>query len=130
MACVPTRKKPNNPNPPRQFTEAERERIWGMAAAGLPHADIARVFSCDPDTLKKHCGDILDNAANEAVARVASTLFAKATRGEGKDSVIAAIFWLKNRRRDLWSEQAPQGAQGNVTVVLKRFDDDAADKPE
>jgi hypothetical protein len=72
-----------------------------MAGYGVAEADIARVIGIDPKTLRKHYRDELDLGHVKANAKVAENLFRKAT-GEGRESVTAAIFWLKTRAR--WKE--------------------------
>ncbi len=67
-----------------------------MAGYGVPEYDIARVLGIDPKTLRKHYRDELDTGHVKANAKVAESLFRKAT-GDGRQSVTAAIFWLKTR---------------------------------
>jgi predicted transcriptional regulator len=67
-----------------------------MAGYGVPEADIACVLGITPDTLRKHYGEELDSGDIKANAKVAENLYRKAT-GEGRESVVAAIFWLKTR---------------------------------
>ncbi|WP_287139624.1 hypothetical protein [Mesorhizobium sp.] len=55
----------------------------------------------DPKTLRKHYKHELAFGHTKANAKVAENLFRKA-RGEGREAVIAAIFWLKARGR--WKE--------------------------
>jgi hypothetical protein len=67
-----------------------------MAGYGIPEADIATVLEIDPKTLRKHYRSELDKGHIKATANVAENLYRKAT-GDGRESVIAAIFWLKTR---------------------------------
>jgi hypothetical protein len=73
-----------------------RRQVEAMAAYGVQEIAIARVLAIDPKTLRKHYRDELDTGQVKATARVAESLFRKAT-GEGPQSVTAAIFWLKTR---------------------------------
>ena len=73
-----------------------RRQVEAMAGYGVPEADIAGVIGVDPKTLRKHYRDELDHGHVKANAKVAENLYRKAT-GEGRESVIAAIFWLKTR---------------------------------
>ena len=75
-----------------------------MAGYGVPELAIARVIAIDAKTLRKHYRDELDTGQIKATAKVAESLFRKAT-GDGSQSVTAAIFWLKTRGG--WRE-APQ----------------------
>lgn len=89
------------PMPPHKPTEQQRKTVKAMSAYGIPQHDIAKVLGIHDDTLREHYRDELDRANAEACAKVAENLFRKAT-GEGKESVTAAIFWLKTRGR--WKE--------------------------
>ena len=75
-----------------------------MAGYGVPEADIARVLGIDPKTLRKHYRDELDTGHIVANAKVAESLFRKAT-GDHRQSVTAAIFGLKTRAG--WKEASP-----------------------
>ena len=92
--------------PEFQPTAAQREQVKAMAAYGVPREDIARVVGCSPPTLAKHFWQELETASIEANAKVAQSLFRKAVEGTGKESVTAAIFWLKCRAgwRDVSTE--------------------------
>ncbi len=83
--------------PEFKATDAQREQVKAMAAYGVPRDDIARVIGCSAPTLAKHFWNELEVAAIEANAKVAQSLFRKAVEGTGKESVTAAIFWLKCR---------------------------------
>jgi hypothetical protein len=67
-----------------------------MAGYGVPEEGIARVLAVDPKTLRKHYREELDHGHTKANARVAENLYRKAT-GDGREAVVAAIFWLKTR---------------------------------
>jgi hypothetical protein len=73
-----------------------RRQVEAMAAFGIPELNIARVVAIDPKTLRKHYRDELDTGQTKATAKVAESLFRKATT-DGPQSVTAAIFWLKTR---------------------------------
>ena len=73
-----------------------RRQVEAMAGYGVPEDAIARVVKIDPKTLRKHYREELDTGQIKATAKVAESLFRKAT-GEGPQSVTAAIFWLKTR---------------------------------
>ena len=80
-----------------------------MAGYGVGEIDIARVAGIDPKTLRKHYRDELDNGHVKANIKVAENLFRKAT-GEGREAVVAAIFWLKTRAG--WRETAVYEVSG------------------
>ena len=73
-----------------------RRQVEAMAGYGVPEADIAGVVGVSPKTLRKHYRGELDHGHVKANAKVAENLYRKAT-GEGREAVIAAIFWLKTR---------------------------------
>jgi hypothetical protein len=76
------------------------------------------VLEVDPKTLRKHYRKELDKGHIKATAKVAESLFRKAT-GEGSQSVTAAIFWLKTRAG--WKETVVQEQTGEVTQVVRRI---------
>ena len=78
-----------------------RRQVEALAGYGVPEAEIAALVGIDPKTLRKHYRHELDHGHTKANAKVAENLFRKAT-GDGRESVIAAIFWLKARAR--WKE--------------------------
>ena len=90
-----------------------------MAGYGVPEADIAGVIGVDPKTLRKHYRSELDHGHVKANAKVAENLYRKAT-GDGRESVIAAIFWLKTRAG--WKETSVQelNAGKDSQVVIFR----------
>jgi hypothetical protein len=73
-----------------------RRQVEALAGYGVPEADIAGVIDIDPKTLRKHYRHELDHGHVKANAKVAENLYRKAT-GEGREAVIAVIFWLKTR---------------------------------
>ena len=88
-----------------------------MAGFGVPESDIAGVIGIDPKTLRKHYRGELDHGHVKANVRVAENLYRKAT-GDGREAVIAAIFWLKTRAR--WRETNVHeiaGSQGGPIEV-------------
>jgi hypothetical protein len=90
----------------------QRRQVEAMAGYGVPETDIARVLAIDPKTLRKHYREELDTGQVKATAKVAESLFHKAT-GDGAQSVTAAIFWLKTRGG--WRE-TPQQHQVDLAV--------------
>ena len=84
---------------------ATRRQVEAMAGYGVPEADIGGVIGVDPKTLRRHYRDELKHGHVKANARVAESLYRKAT-SEGAQSVTAAIFWLKTRAG--WKETIVQ----------------------
>ena len=86
-----------------------------MAAFGIPEHNIARVVGIDPKTLRKHYRDELDMGQTKATAKVAESLFRKATT-DGPQSVTAEIFWLKTRGG--WKETSAVEVSGSGSHPL------------
>ncbi len=89
-------------------------QVEAMAAYGVPEDGIARVVGIDPKTLRKHYRDELDTGQIKATAKVAESLFRKAT-SDGAQSVTAAIFWLKTRGG--WKETSLHEVKGPPPVL-------------
>ncbi|WP_394892229.1 hypothetical protein ACG873_13015 [Mesorhizobium sp. AaZ16] len=87
--------------PSHQPEPDKRRQVEALAGFGIPEAEIAGLIGIDPKTLRKHYRHELDFGHTKANAKVAENLFRKAT-GDGRESVTAAIFWLKARAR--WKE--------------------------
>src|SRR3712207_5833975 len=109
--------------PPHQPTEATRKQVKALAAYGVPQDEIGKVIGISKPTLEKHYREELDRAAIEANARVAESLFRKAT-SEGAQAVTAAIFWLKTRAQ--WKEPATDtnmklSADGSIGALMARI---------
>ncbi|GHA66131.1 hypothetical protein GCM10009007_03230 [Formosimonas limnophila] len=79
-------------------TDAQREQVKILSACGVPQKNICQILAgknppMDEKTLRKHFAVELDNGSALANAKVAQSLFKKATGG----NVTAQIFWLKTR---------------------------------
>ncbi len=120
--------------PPAQIRDSERRQVEAMAGYGVSEADIARVLGIDPETLRERYRDELDTGHVVANATVAESLFRKAT-GDHRQSVTAAIFWLKTRAG--WRETSPSDPDPAVefptriiiTGVPRRADDSPGARP-
>lgn len=87
---------------PRHEPDAyHRRQVETLAGYGIPETEIAGLIGIDPKSLRRYYRQELDHGHTKANAKVAENLFRKAT-GEGRESVTAAIFWLKARAR--WKE--------------------------
>lgn len=94
-------------------TDESRERVKMMSAVGVRQEDLANVMGISPTTLAKHYRSELDTGYVVANAKVAETLFRKAT-GNGPQSVTAAIFWLKCRAG--WKDTTVIEHAGGLTL--------------
>ncbi|WP_287208242.1 hypothetical protein [Mesorhizobium sp.] len=89
-------------------------RVEALAGFGLSTADIACV-AADEQDLKATYAHELESGAIKANARVAESLYRKAT-GEGREAVTAAIFWLKTRAR--WKETSIHELEGKLDTSV------------
>lgn len=80
-----------------------RRQVEMMVAYGIPQASIAHIIGISIPTLEKHYRNEIDHGAQKANVIAATRLFDIATRGTGKESVTALIFWLKTRAK--WVDQ-------------------------
>jgi len=87
--------------PPGAPDPAHRRQVEAMAGYGIPPEDIAQVLRLAANELRVQFAAELEDGRIKANSRVAESLFRKAT-GEGREAVVAAIFWLKTRAR--WRE--------------------------
>ncbi len=85
-------------------------KVEALVGFGIPAADIAIVLQTDEPSLRRDYADEIAGGEIKANARVAECLFRKAT-GEGRESVTAAIFWLKTRAR--WKETSIHELSGH-----------------
>lgn len=98
-------------------------KVEALAGFGLTAADIACVLDLDPQALQADYHRELEGGSMKANARVAESLYRKAT-GDGRASVIAAIFWLKTRAR--WKETSVQEHAGvsNSPIIFQTIYED------
>jgi hypothetical protein len=99
-------------------------KVEAMTGYGLSALDIACVLGLGIEELKASYSQELAGGHIKANARVAESLYRKAI-GEGRESVTAAIFWLKTRAR--WKEvqihehvAAPEGITISQTQEFLR----------
>ncbi len=106
--------------PPYEPTPEQRSQVEALTAFGITQEHIAAILGICVDTLAKYYRSELDLGVAKATARVASNLFKKAT-GDGKDSAVSAMFWLKTRAG--WREVVRQEVEhsGEVGVVERKI---------
>lgn len=117
------------------LSEEELNTILAMAKVGVLRSQIAKYLRCSELWLRETYGPELDAAEVASVARVAQTLYTKATTGK---DLGAAIFFLKVRGG--WRENPeafPREKEVDTTGALQRFTslldkwaDSQRDKPE
>lgn len=98
-----------------------RNQVEAMAGYGIPESDIATVLDIGPDTLRLHYRRELEASGVKTNAKVAENLYRKAT-GDGREAVIAAIFWLKTRAR--WKETSVHelGGSDGEPIHIQRIE--------
>jgi hypothetical protein len=108
-----------------------RRQVEAMAGYGVPETDIAGVIGIDPKTLRRHYRDELKHGHVKANAKVAESLFRKAT-SDGAQSVTAAIFWLKTRagRKETSVTELAARDKEPVTVIMRTIYDPKPDEIE
>ncbi|HTV69117.1 MAG TPA: hypothetical protein VMF90_11330 [Rhizobiaceae bacterium] len=94
--------------------EVSRRQVEALAGYGVPEPSLAAMIGIDPKTLRKHYRFELDHGHAKANAKVAENLYRKAT-GDGRESVTAAIFWLKTRAA--WKETMVNEHTGHQPVT-------------
>ena len=99
-------------------------QVEAMAGYGIPAEDIATVLGVGRLELERDYRKELDGAAIKANAKVAESLFRKAT-GEGREGVVAAIFWLKTRAG--WKETSVHEFSGQYPKPISQLSPEELD---
>ena len=106
-----------------RFTPSSEQRtiVSIMASCGFTHNQIAEKVQVDPKTLRRTFRNELDQGMQTANAIVAQSLFKKAT-GDGKSSVVAAIWWEKTRagKKDISSMELTGKDGGPIHAHIAR----------
>ena len=111
-------------------TDFHARQVEAMAGYGLPAKDIAAVLDIDAWILERDYRKELKAGAIKANAKVAESLFRWAT-GEGREGVVAAIFWLKTRAgwRETtvhevrpYSHMSVEEIDARIKELVKRFE--------
>lgn len=79
-------------------TIEQRKQVETLSGMGLPQEQIGALIGCSDDTLRKYFEDEILKGRAKANAKIAQTLFSKATGGD----TTALIFWAKTQLR--WKE--------------------------
>jgi hypothetical protein len=90
-------------------------RIEALAGFGLTSAEIAHVLGMSESALLACYSGLIESGRIKTNARVAESLFRKAT-GDGQGAVAAAIFWLKTRAR--WKETSVEELAPAADAVI------------
>ena len=106
-------------NYPPKSDQLNLEKVEVIASMGLTDEEIAIILEISPRTLnywKKSNPDFLQSLKRgklKADFQITQSLYHKAKGGD----TTAQIFWLKNRRPDLWRDR--QQIDGSLTVMAK-----------
>ena len=90
-----------------------------MAGTGITQAAIASAIGLAEPALRKHYRFELDNGSALATAKVAGNLFRMAC-GERRESVTAAIFWMKTRGKWRKNHEAVEDVPTEIIVTVRR----------
>lgn len=93
-----------------------RATVKAMSAYGIPQDAICAVLDISKPTLHKYYRREIDTGTAQANAKVAETLYRRATGG-GPQDVAAMIFWLKARAG--WSERVEVSGPGGGPIETK-----------
>ncbi len=100
---------------PKVFQPSDSNLVRALAIIGVTQDNIARILSCDSDTLRKHFRQELDEGSDRANAAVVGALYHQAVV-EG--NVSAQIFWCKTRLG--WREKDAEPQPQTVTLTFQR----------
>lgn len=114
-----------NGRPPHEPTEQTRKQASMLAGMGLPQDQIGRLLGIGEVTLRKYYADELQHGMAQANAKVAQSLFARAT-GDSPQAVTAAIFWLKARAG--WRDVASVELTGRNGGPIETSEETARDR--
>ena len=90
--------KKKNGRPNFKPTTEQRKQVESLSGMGLPQEQIGALIGCSDDTLRKYFEEEILKGRAKANAKIAQTLFNKATGGD----TTALIFWAKTQLR--WKE--------------------------
>lgn len=97
-------------------TEQSRLLVRRLAGLGVVVNDIARLTEISDVSVRKYYRNDIARGRAEANLQVARAMFRAATR-DTNPSIIAGMFWLKNRGG--WKEVAAAPAAGDGTNTLR-----------
>ena len=99
----------------KKLEQIDLRQVESLAALGLTDEDIALVLGIGERTLERYKKEpdfwhALKTGKIKADSQVAKKLYEKAMGGD----TTAMIFWLKNRRPDLWRDRSFHELSGQV----------------
>jgi hypothetical protein len=105
-----------------------RNQVRQLSGLGVVINDIATIIGISDVTVRKYYSPDITKGRAEADLQVSRALFRAATRGE--PNVAACIFWLKNRRPDLWRDRIEQDHSGGIMLQHEVIDRPPAETRE
>lgn len=109
---------------PKQPPKDAAEIIRKVAATGATQRGVSIALGCAHDTLQKWLDTYpelriaLDEGRESERKTLHNVLYRTATEGEGRDSIIAAMFLLKARHGYVEGEQPQQGNRVQINFQL------------
>jgi hypothetical protein len=106
-----------------RIEDVNLEQVEVIASLGLTDEEIAVILGISPRTLnywKKNPAFLqsLKRGKLKADFQITKSLYEKAKNGD----TTAIIFWLKNRRPDLWRDRQNVEHSGSVDIGIKAED--------
>jgi hypothetical protein len=106
-----------------RIEDVNLEQVEIIASLGLTDEEIAVILGISPRTLnywKKNPAFLqsLKRGKLKADFQITKSLYEKAKNGD----TTAIIFWLKNRRPDLWRDRQNVEHSGSVDIGIKAED--------
>lgn len=106
-----------------KIEDVNLEQVEIIASLGLTDEEIAVILGISPRTLnywKKHPAfkNALKRGKLKADFQITKSLYEKAKAGD----TTAIIFWLKNRRPDLWRDRQQVEHSGEVGIKITAED--------
>lgn len=111
---------------PSSYKPEYAEKAMEFCLLGATDKEMADIFGVSEQTLntwKKEHPEFLESlkeGKEMADGKVARALYLQAIEG----NTTAAIFWLKNRRKNHWRDKQEVEHSGNVHISASQLDED------
>lgn len=127
---------------PSKYDSIDLELVRRLVLAGLTDEKIAGIIGVAESTYhlwkKAHpeFSEAQKDWKDEADACVERSLYHRACGWEDPDGKVvppdtkAAIFWLKNRKRQEWRDKIEHGVDANIKVNVVSYSDENCGKPQ
>lgn len=123
-----TVEKDKGGRPAYEPNDKDRSALEALLLFGVPHTQVSWYLKKSIDTLKKHYPEVFEETKSGREDRdfaVESALFYQAVF---LNSTAAAIYWLKCRKRNEWSEKMHEEDKSDIKedllkAIAKRLPD-------